>query len=191
MLLPPYNQTKCKSYEVAKGAIKDPFTVAKLKFFSFIAGRWKLPYLTIFQLKKPLIPFLHDDLQIFYKELLGLTIKSEVLWKCKDDCKELLKIDLRDVKTHMKKKNVYAGFGTQQELLYILKKDCATHSNAKKFRIDAKEFQVTLLKKMLNKNPILFSLVKYASVLDPKVLVLQPLNICKSLFQRLPLLLFI
>ena len=39
MLLPPYNQTKCKSYEVAKGAIKDPFTVEKLKFFSFIAGR--------------------------------------------------------------------------------------------------------------------------------------------------------
>ena len=91
----------------------------------------------------------------------------------------------------MKKKNVYAGFGAQEELLYILEKDCATHNNAKKFRTDAKEFQVTLLKKMLNKNPILFSLVKYASVLDPKVLVLQPLNICKSLFQRLPLLLFI
>ena len=37
MLVPPSNQTKSKSYEVVKGAIKDPFAVAKLKFFSFIA----------------------------------------------------------------------------------------------------------------------------------------------------------
>ena len=78
MFLPPSKQTKCKGYEVVKGAIKDTFTVAKLKFFSLIASRLK-PYLTIYQSQKPLIPLLCDDLQSLYKELLGLTIKSEVL----------------------------------------------------------------------------------------------------------------
>ena len=64
-------------------------------------------------------------MQCLYKELLGLIIKSEVLGKCEDDYKELLKIDLRDVKNHMKKKDMHVGFSTQQELLSILKKDCA------------------------------------------------------------------
>ena len=77
--------------------MKDPFRVAKLKFFSFIAACLK-PYLTVYQVQKSFIQFLYDYLQSFYKELLGLTIKSEVLGKFEDDCKEVLKIDLRDVK---------------------------------------------------------------------------------------------
>ena len=64
MFLPPSKQPKCKSVEVVKGAIKDPFTVAKLKFFSSIAGLLQ-SYLTIYQPQKPLIPFLYDDLQSF------------------------------------------------------------------------------------------------------------------------------
>ena len=75
MSLPPSKQPRCKSYGVVKGSIKNPFTVAKLKFFSFIAGLLK-PYLTIYQSQKALIPFLYDDLQSLYKELLELTIKS-------------------------------------------------------------------------------------------------------------------
>ena len=84
MCLPPSKQPKCKGYEVVKGAIKYSFTVAKLKFFSFIAGLLN-PYLTIYQSQKPLIPFLYDDLQSLYKEPSGLTIKFEVLAKCEDD----------------------------------------------------------------------------------------------------------
>ena len=173
MSLPRFKQSKCKSYEVIKGAIKDPFIVAKMTFFSFIAGRLK-PYLTIYQSQKPLIPFLYDNLQSLYKELLGLTIKSEVLGKGNDDCKELLKIDLRDRENHMKKKNMYVGFGTQQELLSRLKKDCITYSDLNDFRIDAREFLVTLLEKMFDKDPISFNIVKYTSVLDSTVGITTP-----------------
>ena len=84
MSIPPSKQPKCKSYEVYKGAINDPFTISKLKFFSFITGLLKF-CLTIYQSQKPFIPFLNDDSQSFYKELLGLTIKSEVLGKCEDN----------------------------------------------------------------------------------------------------------
>ena len=172
MSLPRFKQSKCKSYEVIKGAIKDPFIVTKMTFFSFIAGRLK-PYLTIYQSQKPLIPFLYN-LQSLYKELLGLTIKSEVLGKGNDDCKELLKIDLRDRENHMKKKNMYVGFGTQQELLSILKKDCITYSDLNDFRIDAREFLVTLLEKMFDKDPVSFNIVKYISVLDSTVGITTP-----------------
>ena len=80
---------------------------------------------------------------------------------------------------------MHVSFGTQQELLSILKKDCATHKDANKFRIDAREFLVTLLERMFDKNPISFSIVKYESVLHPKVFLSQPLDVCKSLFQKL------
>ena len=154
MSLPRSKQPKCKSYEVVMGAIKDPFPVAKFIFFSFIAGRLK-PYLTIYQSQKPLIPFLYDNLQSSYKELLGLTIKSEFLGKYNDDCKELLKIDLHDRESQMKKKDMYVGF--------------VTYSDLNNFRIDAREFLVTLLEKMFDKDPILLNIVKYASVLGSSV----------------------
>ena len=109
--LAPSKQPKCKSYEVLKGAVKDPLVVAKLNFFSFLAGQL-LPYLTSYQSQKPMIPFLHSHLQQLVKELLGLTIKSELIDRCKENSKSLLKIDLRDVNNHIKKKDMYLGFGT-------------------------------------------------------------------------------
>ena len=52
----------------------------------------------------------------------------------------------------------------------ILKKDFAIHNDVNKFRIDAREFLVTLLENISDTNPVPFNVVKYASVLDPKVL---------------------
>ena len=72
---------------------------------------------------------------------------------------------------------MHLGFGTQQELLPILRKDCATHNGLDNFRTDAREFLVTLLEKMSDTNPIPFNRVKYASVLVPKVLVSQPQDV--------------
>ena len=48
---------------------------------------------------------------------LGLTIKSEVLGKCEDDYKKLLKIDLRDVKNH-EKEGYACGFWHTRALIY-------------------------------------------------------------------------
>ena len=70
----------------------------------------------------------------------------------------------------MKKKDMHVSFGTQQELLSTLKRDCAAHNDINKFQIDEREFLVTLLEKAFDKNPISFNIVKYAPVLDPKVL---------------------
>ena len=147
--------------------MKDLSVVAKFNFFSFLAGRL-LPYLTRYQSHKPMIPFLHDDIQQLVKELLRLTIKSEVIDNCKEDYKALLKIDLRDVRSHIKKKDMYVGFGTLDELQSLLRKDLISHADINKFRIEAREFLVTLLGKMFRKNPPSFNIVKCMSVFDPK-----------------------
>ena len=95
-----------------------------------------------------MIPFLHDDIQQLVKELLSLTIKSEVIDNCQEDPKALLKIDLHDVRNHIKKKDMHVGFDTLDELQSILRKDSISHIGINKFRIEAREFLVTLLEKM-------------------------------------------
>ena len=182
--LAPSKQPKCKSYEVLKGAVKDPLVVAKLNFFSFLAGHL-LPYLTSYQSQKPMIPFLHSDLQQLVKELLGLTIKSELIDKCKENSKSLLKIDLRDVNIHIKKKDMHLGFGTLDEIQSLLRNDLASQANISRFRVEAREFLVAMMEKIFQKNPLSFQFVQYATVFDPKVLLNQALGDCKPLFGKL------
>ena len=98
-----------------------------------------------------MIPFLHDDIQQLVKELLTLTIKSEVTDNCKEDYKSLLKIDLRDVRNHIKKKDMHVGFGTLDELQSLLRKDLISHGDINKFRIEVREFLVTLLERCFEK----------------------------------------
>ena len=93
---------------------------------------------------------------------------SEVIDNCKEDYKALLKIDLRDVRNHIKKKDMHVGFGTLDELQSLLRKDLISHADINKFRIEAREFLVTLLEKMFRKNPLSFNIVKCMSVFDPK-----------------------
>ena len=127
----------------------------------------------------------YDDIQQLVKELLSLTIMSEVIDNCKEDYKALLKIDLRDVRNHIKKKDMHVGFGTLDELQSLLRKDLISHADINKFRIEAREFLVTLLEKMFRKNPQSFNIVKYMSVFDPKVLLNQASSVCKTLFGKL------
>ena len=140
-----------------------------------------------------MIPFLHDDIQQLVKELLSLTIKSEIIDNYKENYKALLKIDLRDVRNHIKKKDMHVGFGTLDELQSLLRKDLISQADINKSRIEAREFLVTLLEKMFRKNRlsfnivkyISFNIVKYMSVFDPKVLLNQAPSVCKSLFGKL------
>ena len=184
MTLSTSRQTKCRRFEVVTIAVLDPLIVAKLNFVGLITGHL-IPYLTTYQSQEPLIPFLYDDLRSLYVELLGLSIKLEILEACRDDGKELLKINIRNVKNQMRKQDTHIGFGAQQELLSILRKDSAAVEDINKFRLEARKFLITLLEKMFNKSHISFNIVKRAAVLDPKFFLLRPLDVYKSVLQRL------
>ena len=83
-----------------------------------------------------MIPFLHDDIQQLVKELLSLTIKSEIIDNYKENYKALLKIDLRDVRNHIKKKDMHVGFGTLDELQFLLRKDLISRTDINEFCIE-------------------------------------------------------
>ena len=66
-----------------KAHINDPLTLAKLKFFSFVASLLK-PYLTKYHGDGPMLPFVNEDIKKLSKRLLALIIKPDVIAKCKD-----------------------------------------------------------------------------------------------------------
>ena len=104
MSLTRSKQPQTKAFEAVKIAYKDPVIVSELQFFSFFTSRI-MPYLKSYQTAKPSIPFLNKYLEQMYKSLLQVTIKSEVLEKCKVGYK-LLKIDLTDLNNHNEKNEI-------------------------------------------------------------------------------------
>ena len=71
-----------KSYFALKAGTGDPLSVAKLKLFSYVASLLQ-PFLTMYENNAPMIPFLFDDLERMYRNLLELIVDSSVLMKCK------------------------------------------------------------------------------------------------------------
>ena len=102
--LPASKKPSSKSYHAVDRAVGDEFTVAKLSFFSFIAMLLK-PYLTKYQTDMPMLPFLGKDLENLHRSLLELIVKPEMLSNCYSSL-DILRINLTDAETYMKKKDM-------------------------------------------------------------------------------------
>lgn len=73
---------------------------------------------------------------------------------------------MKEVKNHMKEVDMLYMFDMFDMLFQHTTKTLgfATHADANKFRIDAKEFLITLLEQMIYKNQFSFSIFKYCLV---------------------------
>ena len=91
---PKSKQPQSKSYKNVQEAFNDPFTLAKLKFFSFVSGIVGL-FLKMYKLDKPMIPFMYEDLKDLVSRLLELFVTSAILEKNKTG-KKMTKLDLYD-----------------------------------------------------------------------------------------------
>ena len=69
---------KSKSHDNVKAGVYDKLVVAKLHFFSYVAGLLQ-PSLTCYQGDGPMISFLCNDLKVVYCSLLEVVVKPEVL----------------------------------------------------------------------------------------------------------------
>ena len=78
---PKTKQPSSQSYLMLLSASKDPLSLAKLHFFSHIAGTMK-PFLTEYQFTKPMVPFMYDDLHQLLRGIVSKYIKLEMLEKC-------------------------------------------------------------------------------------------------------------
>ena len=100
-----------------KAHINDPLTLAKLKFFSFVASLLE-PYLTKYQDHGPMLPFVNEDVKNLFKDLLPLIIKPDVIAKRKHSL-DSLKIGVVYENNLLKFSKMHLGFAFESELINL------------------------------------------------------------------------
>ena len=173
--LPKSKRPTCKSYETLLLATKDQLIIAKLNFFSTVAQKLR-PFLEIYQNTKPMIPFLFEDLQELIRDLLSMFVKSSVI-QAANSVKELVNIDHHSSDNLMKNPDV--GFGANEVLSQLIKTDAVNAKELKHFKKECTEFLRVLVAKLLEKSPIIYSIVRNARSLSPYIMVTDPDLSCK------------
>ena len=129
---PKSKQPKCKSYINVQKACNDIFTVARLNFFSYVAGFFK-PFLKSYQSISLMIPYLYTDLSELVKKILQLFIRADVI---NANLKDFRRIE-------MKNENFFKISSCESSLAKIKNKDEATDSEIKKFKKQCQEVLLT------------------------------------------------
>ena len=99
-MLPKSCRPSSKSYDNVVKGVKDDLIVAKLSFFSFLAGTLQL-YLK-YQTDKLMVPFLSRYLEALYKNLMCLVLKPDDFDSLSGN--DLLHVNLMDKSTSQKER---------------------------------------------------------------------------------------
>lgn len=169
----------CKSYAVVSEMCKkDKLLIAKICFFKCIAMHLQ-PFLAKYQTSRPMVVFLSDDLCNIIKGLLRRIIKTSEMQSRTDD--QLIRLDINDKKLHVGYKKVDVGFACDNALKETVN---VSEREVMEFRMACKEFIVQVLKKLLTKSPVLYSVVRYLSCLNP-VKMVSDREKCVTMFRKL------
>ena len=142
----------------------DDFIVAKLKFFSYMCSLVE-PYLTKYQTKKPMVPFMYNDLKRLFSSLLKLIVKPDVLEKCKNS-KAMMELELSD-KNLLTSKQISLGFGVEELLKEMMKKDIVSEKAVSNFRLECRYVVTIILGKLKERSPLACDFVRYCGIFDP------------------------
>jgi len=168
-----------RSFKVVKESVSDPLAIAKLSFFVSVVSHLQR-FLTMFQCDRPLVPFLCDEVHAILKSVMTRFIKTNVL-KEADTVLKLCKIDCEDTKNHKDYKNIDVGFAANA----VLQSAPKTVSDLQKmsFRVGCTKFLAAMMAKLLQRNPLQYSLVRNLSCLSPKSLAASP-ETCTANFKK-------
>ncbi|KAG1654624.1 Transcription termination factor 2 [Nymphon striatum] len=173
------NKPNNKSYEIVKECVNDKCFLAKLHFFKCIASLLQ-PFLKKYQTDKPMMPFISDDLCMIIRTLMRRFIKNEYL-ECSNE--KLIKIDVSDKNLQVNYKKIDIGYASEK-----LKNVKPSEREILEFRMECKACLVDLLKKLLEKCPATYSLVRHLSCLNP-VNMASDKEVCSAKFKKVLMLL--
>ncbi|KAG1693155.1 hypothetical protein GQR58_007120 [Nymphon striatum] len=173
------NKPNNKSYEIVKECVNDKCFLAKLHFFKCIASLLQ-PFLKKYQTDKPMMPFISDDLCMIIRTLMRRFIKNEYL-ECSNE--KLIKIDVSDKNLQVNYKKIDIGYASEK-----LKNVKPSEREILEFRMECKACLVDLLKKLLEKCPATYSLVRHLSYLNP-VNMASDKEVCSAKFKKVLMLL--
>ena len=170
---PKSKQPQSKSYKNVQEVISGPFTLAKLKFFSFVSDIVE-PFLKKYQSDKPMIPFMYEDLKDLVSRLLELFVKPTILEKNKTG-KKMMKLNLYDKEILLSAEKINVGFAVESELNYWKKKVNVTAPQIKVFMKGVQRFLCAMVTKLFERSPFGSLVLLSAAMFDPNI----PLNTSK------------
>ena len=149
-------------FTTAIDKLGSPMHVAALHFSLCISNEIE-PYLVLFQVERPLAVFLFEKLKELLVSLMESFVKPEVLAK-KDTVGKIVRLDLTDVNNLHAVENVKVGFAAA----LVCKKAKTTHAiEVRKFKINARNFLVHLVKKLKERSPLCYKFTLYVYSLSP------------------------
>lgn len=148
----------CKNIQKA---CNDPLIRAKTQFFVSVALMVE-PFLRKYQTNNPMVPFLYHDLGNCLRSLLTRFIKKEVL-AAADSSSKLMKIKVDSDENWCVYKEVDLGVAAKTELA-----QCKISDREKlQFRMECIKFLSAMSAKIVERSPLKYNLVKFASSVTP------------------------
>lgn len=176
-----------KSFEVIKEAADDKLVLAKLHYFKCIASQLQ-PFLANYQTDKPMVCFLATDLSTVLRNLVRRFIKDDLLSEA-TKVEKLMLVDVEEKSNYKSYKKVDVGFCTENALKDArvkAQKEGSSLSDKQlmAFRCECRSFVIAIVRKMILKCPLSYSLVRNMVALDPREMAANPNN-CREKFKRI------
>jgi hypothetical protein len=173
-------KTCLKSWKTLETAMSDRFLIAKVSFFITIAEDVE-PFLRKFQTAKPMSPFLFDEMSQVLRTTLTRIVRSA---KMGDSSTAMLNLNLDDTSNLKASKRIDIGFSAGRELIAIINQKKATELEVDTFRQDCREFLKNTAKKIIQRCPIRYPIVKAISCISPSLISCKT-DIAKARMQKL------
>jgi len=161
-----------QSFRNLKEYTLDPLVPAKLQFFIAVAKILQ-PFLKKFQTDKPMVPFLSEELQCILKAILGKFVKQSVLDEATTAVK-LVKIDVMKKDSIVAPKKVDTGFAAKMLVQDIQTKKEASPLQILEFYNGCIAFYQQLSRKLMERCPLQYAIVRHSVSLNPKYIVAKP-----------------
>ena len=158
-----YTNPKTKSFTIVSEGVKDPLMLPKLTCFLSVAKQIE-PFLVSFQTDSPMVPFLYGDLLKVVRSLMERFVKQNVLKNCKDP----VRLDLDNGENICEYSKVDIGFSAQKQVKELVAAKKVSERQAMQFRMESKAFFITVVKKLCEKSPLKYGIVKSMAAFDPQ-----------------------
>ena len=160
------------SYEKVKKAVDDKLLAAKLGFLQSVAIQLE-PYLTRYQSNNPLLPFMYQDLYTLLRSLMLRFVKADIM-SAVTSVSDLLAVDFAKKDNHKVLHDIDIGFAASAACKSPQLKGHGV--DILKFKEDCCKYLQHACKKLIEKCPLKYRLVKGASCLSPEVMLSDSLR---------------
>ena len=141
-----------KTVYTLKTAVTDPLTVPKIMFFSSVAPLVEMN-LQKFQLSKPMISFVYQELVQVFHSLYSRFLKQEVMEDANTSSK-LLKLDPKDPKIWCDPNKVDIGVGANKYIKKGVAQKKIRQKQRKSFNEDCSKFLSSMVSKLAKRSPL-------------------------------------